>query len=176
METLQNRLDELNIKYIVYGKTNCPFCEKAKSLLEKLNVQFDYLILDKDYTREELLELAPDAKTVPQIWQDIEGNLFHIGGYTELKELFSDPVEAALNEGLTLSVVFTKADGSERTMLCTKDPLIISERYTPQEKKTDRVYKEPEGVARVFDLEKNDWRSFRYDSVKSYTVIMEEDV
>lgn len=176
METLQDRLDELNIKYIVYGKTNCPFCEKAKSLLEKLNVQFDYLILDKDYTREELLELAPDAKTVPQIWQDINGNLFHIGGYTELKELFSDPVEAALNEGLTLSVVFTKADGSERTMLCTKDPLIISERYTPQEKKTDRVYKEPEGVARVFDLEKNDWRSFRYDSVKSYTVIMEEDV
>lgn len=170
METLQDRLDELNIKYIVYGKTNCPFCEKAKSFLEKLNVQFDYLILDKDYTREELLELAPDAKTVPQIWQDIEGNLFHIGGYTELKELFSDPVEAALNEGLTLSVVFTKADGSERTMLCTKNF-----QYIPEEKRptTDSESKAT-NVMKVYDLEKQDWRSFRLESVKSFTVVEEE--
>jgi glutaredoxin 3 len=174
METLQERLDELNTKYIVYGKTNCPFCEKAKNILTARKEQFEYLVLDKDYTREELLQLAPDAKTVPQIWLDSNGELFHIGGYTELVDHFRDPVEAALNEGLTLSVVFTKADGSERTMLCTKDPLIISERYTPEEKKTDRTYKEPEGVARVFDLEKNEWRSFRYDSVKSYAVILED--
>lgn len=174
METLQDRLDdELNVKYIVYGKTNCPFCEKAKTLLTIKKEQFDYLVLDKDYTREELLELAPDAKTVPQIWQDINGNLFHIGGYTELEDLFKDPVEAALNEGLTLSVVFTKVDGTERTMLCTKNSEIISERYTPEERKTDREYKEPEGVARVFDLEKNAWRSFRYDSIKSYSVVEE---
>lgn len=162
------------MKYVIYGKGNCPYCEKAKTLLTIKKQEFEYLTLDKDYTREELFELAPDAKTVPQIWLDTNGELFHIGGYTELENHFKDPVEEALNEGLTLRVIFTKVDGSERTMLCTKNSQIISERYTPEEKKTDRVYKEPEGVARVFDLEKNDWRSFRYDSVKSYTVV--EDV
>jgi glutaredoxin len=164
------------MKYIIYGKGNCPYCEKAKNLLTIKKLEFEYLTLDKDYTREELLELAPDARTVPQIWLESESELSYIGGYTELENAFVDPVETALNEGLTLSVVFTKLDGTERTMLCTKNSQIISERYTPEEKKTDRVYRESEGVARVFDLEKNDWRSFRYDSVKSYTVIMEEDV
>jgi len=174
MENLQDRLDKLNIKYIVYGKDNCPFCNKAKALLEKQNAQFDYLTLGKDYTREELLELAPEAKTVPQICLDANDELFYIGGYMELENHFKDPVEAALNEGMILSVVFTKVDGTERTMLCTKNSKIISEKYTPEEKKTDREYKEPEGVARVFDLEKNAWRSFRYDSIKSFSVVEEE--
>jgi len=160
--------------FIVYGKNNCTFCEKAKALLTSKNEQFEYLTLDKDYTREELLELVPDAKTVPQIWLDVNDETVYIGGYTELENYFKDPVETSLNAGLTLSVTFTKVDGTERTMLCTKNSEIISERYTPEERKTDREYKEPEGVARVFDLEKNAWRSFRYDSVKSYTVILEE--
>lgn len=169
MENVQ----ESSVKYIIYGKDNCQFCNKAKALLEKQNAQFDYLTLGKDYSKEELLELAPDAKTVPQIWFDVNGELFHIGGYMELENHFKDPVETALNEGMTLSVVFTKVDGTERTMLCTKNSEIISERYTPEERKTDREYKEPEGVARVFDLEKNAWRSFRYDSIKSYSVVEE---
>lgn len=169
METLQDRLDSPNIKYVVYGKDNCSFCNKAKALLEKLNAQFDYLTLGKDYTREELLELAPDAKTVPQIWFDVNGELFHIGGYTELENHFKDPVETALNEGLILKVVFTKTDGTERTMLCTKNPQLISEKVSFEENKTDKEHKET-SVVRVFDLEKNDWRSFRYDSVKSFTI------
>lgn len=173
---LIQQYDNANGTFIVYGKNNCSFCEKAKALLTAKNEQFEYLTLDKDYTREQLIELAPDAKTVPQIWFETNGETLYIGGYTELEKHFKDPVENDLNEGLILSVVFTKVDGTERTMLCTKNPKIISEKYTPEEKKTDRIYKEPEGVARVFDLEKNDWRSFRYDSVKSYTVITEEDV
>jgi hypothetical protein len=131
--------------------------------------------MGKDYTREDLLELAPDAKTVPQIWLESEGEMFYIGGFMELEESFKDPIESALNQGATLKVTFTKADGTEREMLCTKNNQIISERYVPEEKKTDRIYKEPEGVARVFDLEKNDWRSFRYDSVKSYTILEENE-
>jgi glutaredoxin len=37
-------------------------------------------------TREELLEKAPNAKTVPQIWIDGE----HVGGYTELAARYPD--------------------------------------------------------------------------------------
>lgn len=172
METLQERLDELNTKYIVYGKDNCPFCNKAKALLTNKNQSFQYLIMGKDYTREELLELAPDAKTVPQIWVDSNGELFHIGGYMELENHFKDPVEAALNEGLTLSVVFTKVDGTERTMLCTKNSQHIPEEKMPTQSDHSGNLS---NIMRVYDIENQDWRSFRLESVKSYTVIMEEN-
>ena len=162
------------MKYIVYGKDNCPFCVKAKHLLESKNEQFEYLTLDKDYSKEELLELVPNARTVPQVWLEMNDELFYIGGYMELEQSFKNPVETALNEGATLKVVFTKVDGTGRTMLCTKNKEIISERYTPEERKTDRIYKESEEAARVFDLEKNEWRSFRYDSIKTYSVIESE--
>lgn len=158
------------MKYIIYGKDNCPYCEKAKNLLAIKKEQFEYLTLDKDYTREELLELAPDARTVPQIWIDSGGELFHVGGYTQLESIYIDPVETALNEGLTISVVFTKVDGTERTMLCTKNF-----QYIPEEKKptTDSESKAT-NVMKVYDLEKQDWRSFRLESVKSFTIVEEE--
>jgi hypothetical protein len=35
------------------------------------------------------------------------------------------------------------------------------------EKKTDRVRKENKDVLSIFDLEKNEWRSCRYDSIEA---------
>ena len=62
-------------------------------------------------------------------------------------------------------VVFTKVDGSERTMVCTLEPQMISETYGSYEpSKNKRVNKD---VLAVFDLEKDGWRSFRIDAVKS---------
>lgn len=56
-----------------------------------------------------------------------------------------------------VTVDFLKADGEKRTMRCTlKD--------TPTyEKKTER--KVNEEVCFCFDLDKNEWRSFRYDRI-----------
>ena len=162
--------------YVIYGKDNCPFCEQAKALLTIKGLTFDYLTLGKDYDREDLFALAPDAKTVPQIWlvtgeDDTDETWTHIGGFQELKASFEkSEVEQALDEGATITVVFTKADGTERTMLCTKNPEVIAENYTAPEKKTARERKDTPGVVAVFDLEKNDWRSFRLDSVKSYMI------
>ena len=67
-----------------------------------------------------------------------------------------------------VSVVFTKKDGSKRTMLCT-----LVESKIPEDKRPKKVeLKEGEkprvlsdDVARVFDLEKSEWRSFRWDSI-----------
>lgn len=172
-------------RYMIYGKDNCMYCERAKDLLDSKGFDYHYFTLGKDYDRDQLQELAPGALTVPQIWyiQDIEeafamDSWIYIGGFIQLekfvkKEMIMDEVEIALNEGATLSVIFTKADGTERTMLCTKNPDLIAQTYTAPEKKTDRVRGPSEALA-VFDLEKNDWRSFRLDSVKSYMVF--EDV
>jgi len=62
-------------------------------------------------------------------------------------------------------IVFTKKDGTERSMLCT-----LSEAKIPQDKhpKTETTSSQTSGSAvRVFDLEKSEWRSFRWDSVTS---------
>ena len=59
-------------------------------------------------------------------------------------------------------IVFTKKDGTERTMHCT-----LSESNIPADKKPKaETNSTSSGSAlRVFDLEKSEWRSFRWDSV-----------
>ena len=65
----------------IYGKPACPSCTKAKAFCEKSQLKFAYYELDTDFTREELFEQFPTARTFPQI--KIDGN--DIGGYTELE-------------------------------------------------------------------------------------------
>lgn len=64
----------------IFGKTQCPFCDKAKSLCESKGYEYSYKQLDVDFTREELFEQFPGARTFPQIRVDGEA----IGGYDEL--------------------------------------------------------------------------------------------
>ena len=66
----------------IWGKPHCPFCEKAKFLCQQQRYQFTYKQLDEDFTREELLEQFPEARTFPQIRTDGE----YIGGYDEFKK------------------------------------------------------------------------------------------
>lgn len=64
----------------IYGKTQCPYCDKAKQLCEREGYEFVYKQLDVDFTREELFEQFPGARTFPQIRVDGE----NIGGYDQL--------------------------------------------------------------------------------------------
>lgn len=64
---------------IIYGKPHCPFCEKAKQLCEIRGFDYEYRQMDVDYTREQLLENFPGARTVPQIVV----NGLKVGGYEE---------------------------------------------------------------------------------------------
>jgi glutaredoxin-related protein len=70
------------MKAVVYSKYNCPYCEQAKSLLKLKGIQFEERKIGDGYTREDLLEAVPNARTVPQIFIDEQ----LIGGFTELKE------------------------------------------------------------------------------------------
>jgi glutaredoxin-related protein len=67
---------------IVWSKDNCPYCDQAKALLTQRGIKYEERKIGDGYTREELLEAVPNARTVPQIFLD--GNL--IGGFTELKK------------------------------------------------------------------------------------------
>lgn len=61
-----------------------------------------------------------------------------------------------------VSVTFTKKDGTERVMSCTLQPELLPK----QEVKESRAKKENTDTVRVFDLEKQEWRSFTVKSVK----------
>ena len=69
----------------IYGKDNCPYCDMAVKLaqqfIQETEHKYEYKKLDRDFTREELFEKFPGARTFPQV--TIDGN--GIGGYTELK-------------------------------------------------------------------------------------------
>jgi len=67
----------------------------------------------------------------------------------------------------TAKVTFTKKDGSRREMLCTRDLGLIPPAKHP--KGTGKV----QGFSSVpvFDLDKQDWRSFQLDSVISIEAV-----
>ena len=70
------------MKAIVWSKYHCPYCDQAKALLTAKGIPFEEKKIGDGYTKEELLEAVPTARTVPQIFLD--GKL--IGGFTELKQ------------------------------------------------------------------------------------------
>ena len=78
---------------VIYTKDHCPFCTRAKAVMDTHGITYQELIIGvKDAQdrklkpnqqlsdRDQLLALYPQAKTVPQIWLD--GT--HIGGYDDL--------------------------------------------------------------------------------------------
>jgi glutaredoxin len=69
---------------VIYSKPNCPWCVKAKELMNKLHLNYDEKILDVDYTRDELKQLMPEnlPLTVPQIFVYNK----RIGGYEDFVE------------------------------------------------------------------------------------------
>lgn len=70
------------MKTIVWSKDGCGQCIQAKSLLESKNIQFEERnIQGGTWTREQLLEAVPTARSLPQIFMDEE----YVGGFTELK-------------------------------------------------------------------------------------------
>lgn len=66
---------------IVWSKYQCPYCDQAKALLTQKGIQFEERKIGDGWTREDLLEAVPTARTVPQIFINDE----LVGGFTELK-------------------------------------------------------------------------------------------
>jgi glutaredoxin 3 len=72
------------MKAIVWSKNSCPFCDQAKGLLKIKGIEFEERNVSKDWTKEQLMEAVPNARTVPQIFLDDK----LIGGFQELKKYF----------------------------------------------------------------------------------------
>ena len=75
------------MKIVIYSKTNCVYCTKAKGLLDKLRLDYTEKTLEKDFNGsvEKLLEdIGKNVRQMPQI--KINNEL--IGGYNQLVEYF----------------------------------------------------------------------------------------
>jgi glutaredoxin 3 len=74
-------------KVELYTTMFCPYCSRARSLLQKKGVSFDDIdVMMDDDRRAEMIERAGGRRTVPQIF--IDGR--HIGGSDELAALDRD--------------------------------------------------------------------------------------
>jgi len=69
---------------IVWSKDNCPNCVQAKNLLKLMDITYEEKKIGEGYTKEDLLEVVPTARAVPQIFLNEE----YVGGFTELKKHF----------------------------------------------------------------------------------------
>lgn len=68
----------------IYSKFSCPYCARAKNLLASKNVKYvEYDVTMDSVKRAEMVERAPGARTVPQIFIDGQA----IGGFDDLNAL-----------------------------------------------------------------------------------------
>jgi glutaredoxin 3 len=68
----------------MYSGPMCAFCEAAKRLLLRNNLEFKEIdISTKDGLRDEMIKKANGRRTIPQIFFDQQ----HVGGYQELRAL-----------------------------------------------------------------------------------------
>jgi glutaredoxin 3 len=69
---------------IIYSKDYCPYCVKAKQLLESKDLKYlEIGITHDDELREQMLAKSNGSKTVPQIFINNQ----HIGGFSDLYAL-----------------------------------------------------------------------------------------
>lgn len=70
---------------IVYSKSWCPYCVRAKRLLQAKNVNFQEIDVEKEPARLAEMMQKSGRRTVPQIWV---GDT-HVGGCDDLYALES---------------------------------------------------------------------------------------
>lgn len=89
---------------------------------------------------------------------------------SDITLLVRDAVITKLNEG-EVNLEFTKADGTTRKMLATRNNNLIPESQLPKEvvlAEGEETKPENTDIVKCFDLEVMGWRSFRVDSLISF--------
>ncbi len=82
-------------KIDIYTKPYCPYCDRAKALLERKGVEFNEIVASSDPTLRTEMNARSGRYTYPQIFIDD----LHVGGCDDLMALESrgglDPLLAA---------------------------------------------------------------------------------
>jgi glutaredoxin 3 len=79
---LEDHMEKAEV--VIYTKPGCPFCARAKALLESKAVVYqEFNVGDDPVKRADLVKISNGSKTVPQIF--IDGH--HVGGCDDLHAL-----------------------------------------------------------------------------------------
>ena len=74
------------MKFLIFTKYRCSFCDRAKTLIEQKGYEYESIKIEEDNNIELLLKKNKHARTMPQIF--INDKL--IGGYTDLVKYFEE--------------------------------------------------------------------------------------
>ena len=77
----------------VYSTPNCPYCVRAKTLLQSKNINFKEIDVSDDIESLQKMMKLSGLRTVPQIFINDKS----IGGYDELAQLNADGELPSLN-------------------------------------------------------------------------------
>lgn len=78
--------------FFIYSKPSCPFCVKAKELLDQRGVEYEEIDVTLDEVALSFIKEEMNLRTVPQIF---DGNAVHIGGYDDLVEHYKQEDEVS---------------------------------------------------------------------------------
>ncbi len=68
---------------VIYSTRVCPYCMRAKALLQSKHVAYTEFLVDMDPSRRKEMENKSRRRSVPQIFIGQQ----HVGGYDELYAL-----------------------------------------------------------------------------------------
>ncbi|AUB82988.1 glutaredoxin 3 [Candidatus Thiodictyon syntrophicum] len=71
---------------LMYTKTPCSYCSRARKLLQRRGIDFTEVPVDRDPEQERQMIERSGSRSVPQVFIDDR----HIGGYADLAELDAD--------------------------------------------------------------------------------------
>lgn len=74
------------MKATVWSKDMCSQCTQAKQLLDSRGIEYEERKIGNEWTKEQLLEVVPTARSVPQIFIDEQ----YVGGLNELRQKFNN--------------------------------------------------------------------------------------
>ena len=75
------------MKILIYSSMLCPYCFAAKTLLKKLNLKFEEVLVDNNSkVKKKKIELSDGRTSVPQIFFGEN----HVGGYDDLKRYYEE--------------------------------------------------------------------------------------
>lgn len=84
------------VKIEMYSTAACPYCIRARRLLNKKGVKFNEIRIDEDPSQEAVMIQRSERLTVPQIFIGER----HIGGYDDMAELDMDGQLDPILEGV----------------------------------------------------------------------------
>ena len=74
------------VRYTVWAKSHCPYCQRAQELLLEKELPYDIIMVDENKELLQEVQQKFNWPTVPVIVETKDDNEIFVGGFTDLVE------------------------------------------------------------------------------------------